>query len=56
MSEENNSLLENIKLKKRDLLVMKLKIAAGETIALKELRIAKKEIARLFTKLNAKKA
>jgi ribosomal protein L29 len=53
MSEEKKSLLEDIKLKKRSLLVMKLKLASGETISIKDIRNIKKEVARLFTKLNA---
>ena len=32
---------------------MKLKIASGEAVTLKDLRNTKKEVARLFTKLNA---
>ncbi len=55
MSEEKKSLLENIRSKKRSLLVMKLKLASGESISLKDIRSAKKEVARLFTKLNAVK-
>ena len=53
MSENKKSLLESIKLKKRDLLAMKLKMASGENVILKDLRNLKKEIARLFTKLNS---
>lgn len=55
MSENKKSLLEDIKLKKRELLVKKLKISTGESISLKDIRGLKKEIARLFTKLNAVK-
>lgn len=52
MSEKKKSLFEEIKLKKRNLLVMKFKIAAGESALLKDIRVSKKEIARLSTKLN----
>lgn len=53
MSEEKKSLLENIKSKKREFLVMKMKLASGESISIKDLRNTKKEIARLFTKLSS---
>jgi ribosomal protein L29 len=56
MSEDKKSLLESIRLKKRNFIVMKLKIATGEAVAIKDIRNSRKEIARLFTKLNAIKA
>ena len=55
MSETKKSLLEDIRLKKRNLVVMKFKMSAGESVLLKDIRIGKKEIAKLFTKLNAVK-
>jgi ribosomal protein L29 len=50
--EEKNSIIEEIYTKKRDLLVMRIKLSAGESVMLKEMRQLKKDIARLFTKLN----
>ncbi len=50
------SIKEEISAKKRQLLVMKIKLSAGEGIMLKEMRKIKKDIARLFTKLNNKSA
>jgi len=53
-SVENNkkSIIGEISSKKRELLLMKVKLTSGDSISLKELRKNKKEIARLFTKLN----
>ncbi len=52
MSYKKKALLEDIKLKKRHILVMNLKVSAGELLAFKDIIVAKKEVARLFTKLN----
>lgn len=51
---ENNkkTIISEISLKKRELLLMKVKVTSGDSISLKDLRKNKKEIARLFTKLN----
>jgi len=53
-SIENNkkSVIDEISSKKRELLLMKVKLTSGDSISLKDLRKNKKEIARLFTKLN----
>ncbi len=54
-AEEVKSIMEEISSKKRELLIMKVKLSAGESIMLKEMRKIKKDVARLFTKLNNKK-
>ena len=53
-SIENNkkSIISEIFTKKRELLLMKVKLTSGDSISLKDLKKNKKEIARLFTKLN----
>ena len=56
MSEERKSLLEDVKLKKRALTILKLKLSAGENVGIKNIRNTRKEIARLLTKLNKKAA
>ena len=50
--EEKKTISEEISIKKRELLIMKIKLSAGELVMLKEMRKLKKDIARLFTKLN----
>ena len=52
MSDEKKSLLEDIKLKKRSLTILKLKFSAGENVGVKNIRNTRKDIARLLTKLN----
>jgi len=54
MIEEKKSILLGIALLKKDLLIMRLKLSIRESIILKDYRNKKKEIARLFTKLNSK--
>jgi ribosomal protein L29 len=53
-STENNkkSIFDEISSKKRELLLMKVKLTSGDSVPLKDLRKNKKEVARLFTKLN----
>jgi ribosomal protein L29 len=53
---DTKSIMEEISSKKRELLIMKVKLSAGESIMLKEMRKTKKDVARLFTKLNNKSA
>lgn len=55
MQEEKKSILEEISFKKRELLVMKIKLSSGEVVMLKKMREVKKDVARLFTKLNSPK-
>lgn len=54
-SEETVSILESISNLKKDLLVIRIKSSSGEEFSIGEYRSKKKEIARLFTKLNNKK-
>ncbi len=54
--EEKNTILANISNLKKELMLMRVKASSGEVVAVKELKIKRKEIARLFTKLNNKKA
>lgn len=51
--EKNSSLAEIAKLKK-DLMMMRIKSSSGDSIVLKDFRNKKKEVARLFTKVNDK--
>ena len=53
---EKKSTLESIALKKREILIMKLKLSSGEQVNLKELRGSKKEVARLLTKISGMKS
>ncbi len=54
--EEKNTILANISNLKKELMLMRVKASSGEVVAVKEFKIKRKEIARLFTKLNNKKA
>ena len=55
-TEEAKSILANIANLKKELLMMRIKASSGEAVMIKDFKIKKKEIARLFTKLNANKA
>jgi ribosomal protein L29 len=54
--EDNKSALANIAELKKDLLMMRIKASSGEAIVAKDYKNKKKEVARLFTKINNKKA
>lgn len=54
--EEQKSNLAGIATLKKELLMMRVKVSSGETIPVKDYKNKKKEIARLFTKINAVKA
>lgn len=54
--EEQQSILANISTLKKELLMMRIKVSSGETIIAKDYKNKKKEVARLFTKINNKKA
>lgn len=54
--EEKKSVLTNVADIKKELMMLRIKASSGDAIALKEYRGKKKEIARLLTKLNDKKA
>ncbi|OFW81099.1 MAG: 50S ribosomal protein L29 [Alphaproteobacteria bacterium RIFCSPLOWO2_01_FULL_40_26] len=54
--DEQKSILANIASLKKELMMMRVKASSGETIPVKDYKIKKKEVARLFTKLNAAKA
>lgn len=51
--EETKSILASIASIKKDLLIKRVKASSGEVISIKEYKEKKKEVARLFTKLNA---
>lgn len=56
MTKDNNiNNLSEIYNIKKELLSMRIKKSSGDNISLKDFRSKKKEIARLFTKLNSKK-
>ena len=50
--EERKSIIGDISSKKRELLIMKVRLSSGDSISLKDMRRIKKDVARLFTKLN----
>lgn len=54
--EENKSILAQISDLKKELMVMRVKASSGESIVIKDYRQKRKEVARLFTKINNKKA
>lgn len=54
--EEQKSILANIATLKKELLMMRIKVSSGETVITKDCKNKKKEVARLFTKINNKKA
>ena len=51
--EEKKSILSNIASLKKDLLIKRLKISMRESVIIKDYRQKKKEVDRLFTKLNS---
>jgi len=53
--EEKKSLLLNIASLKKELLIARLKISMKDSVVIKDYRQKKKEVARLFTKLNSVK-
>lgn len=54
--EDNKSALANISNLKKELLMMRVKASSGETVPAKDYKNKRKEIARLFTQINNKKA
>ncbi|MFT6106207.1 MAG: ribosomal protein L29 [Rickettsiales bacterium] len=50
--EDKKSILQDISLKKKDLLMIRIKRSSGDSEVVKNIKNTKKEIARLFTKLN----
>jgi len=54
--EEKNTILANIASLKKELMMMRVKASSGEVVAVKDYKLKRKEIARLFTKINNKKA
>ena len=53
--EEKKSILLNIAYLKKELLIARLKISMKDSVIIKDYRNKKKEVARLFTKLNSVK-
>jgi ribosomal protein L29 len=53
--EDKKSALANIAELKKELLMLRVKASSGETIVAKDYKNKKKEVARLFTKINNKK-
>ena len=51
--EEKKSILADIAGLKKELMMIRIKVSSGETIVVKDYKNKKKEVARLFTKLNA---
>lgn len=54
--EEVKTTLADIASLKKDLLLMRIKSSSGEAVPSKDYKAKRKEVARLFTKLNANKA
>jgi len=55
-NEEKKSALAGIASLKKELLMMRIKASSGETVVAKDYKNKRKEVARLFTKINNKKA
>lgn len=55
-TEEKKSILVQISELKKELMMMRIKASSGESIVIKDYRQKKKEVARLFTKINNTKA
>ncbi len=53
--EEKKSIMADVANLKKELMMIRIKASSGDAIAVKDYRIKKKEIARLFTKINDKK-
>ncbi len=53
--EEKQSALVDIANLKKELLMMRIKASSGESIVAKDYRNKRKEIARIFTKINSNK-
>ncbi len=51
--DEKKSILANIASLKKDLLMFRVKASSGEAVSVNDYKRKKKEVARLFTKLNA---
>ena len=54
--EDKKSTLATIASLKKELLMMRIKASSGEAIVTKDYKNKRKEVARLFTKLNSNKA
>lgn len=54
--DDKKSVLATIASLKKELLMMRIKASSGETIVAKDYKHKRKEVARLFTKLNSNKA
>lgn len=55
MKKEIQSSLLDIANLKKELLMMRVKASSGESVIAKDFKIKKREIARLFTKINSNK-
>ena len=54
--EEKNSAFVNIATIKKEILMIRIKMSSGDNSLAKDLKSKKKEVARLFTKINQNKA
>jgi ribosomal protein L29 len=54
--DDKKSVLATIASLKKELLMMRIKASSGEVIVAKDYKSKRKEVARLFTKLNSNKA
>ncbi len=55
-TDEKKSVLANIANLKKELLINRIKASSGESIVIKDYKNKRKEVARLFTKINAENA
>ncbi len=55
-TDEKKSVLANIANLKKELLLNRIKASSGESIVIKDYKNKRKEVARLFTKINAENA
>lgn len=54
MTQDRKAILKDISAKKKELLVARIKRSSGDIEASKNAKNTRKDVARLFTKLNAK--
>lgn len=52
-TQDKKSLLTEIAALKKELMMLRIKITSGESVAVKEFKDKRKAVARLFTKINS---
>lgn len=52
-TQDKNSILAEVATLKKELMMLRIKISSGETVAVKEFKDKRKAVARLLTKINS---